>query len=313
MTPRLERIALPHGITLSCRCLGEPGRPALLFLHGFPEGAFVWDALMAHFSDPAHGGYLCVAPHLRGYADSSAPAEVEAYRARHLMQDITALAQISSAGPLAALVGHDWGGALAWNLASLQPELMRRLVILNAPHPALFARELSHSAAQQAASAYMHFLARPDAAARLAEDDFRRLWALFEGMGATTGPHPWLTEAERERYRQVWRQGLAGPCAYYAASPLRPTRPGEAPLAVPEALQRTPVPTQVIWGEGDTALLPGLLDGLDRHVPDLELRRIAGATHWIVHEQPARVAELIARFLARPVLSTPTPGPAGGS
>jgi len=313
MTPRLERIALPHGITLSCRCLGEPGRPALLFLHGFPEGAFVWDALMAHFSDLAHGGYLCVAPNLRGYADSSAPAEVEAYRARPLMQDITALARACGAAELAALVAHDWGGALAWNLASLQPELMQRLVILNAPHPALFARELSHSSAQQAASAYMHFLARPDAAARLAEDDFRRLWALFEGMGATTGPHPWLSEAERERYRQVWRQGLAGACAYYAASPLRPRRPGQAPLSVPEALQLTRVPTLVIWGEGDTALLPGLLEGLERHVPDLQLHRIAQATHWIVHEQPAQVADLIAGFLAQPRLSRPAARPPGGS
>lgn len=313
MSPRLERIALPHGITLSCRCLGERGRSTLLFLHGFPEGAFVWDALMAHFSDPAQGGYLCVAPNLRGYADSSAPTEVEAYRAKGLMQDIAALAQAVSTAPLAAVVAHDWGGALAWNLASLQPQRMQRLVILNAPHPAVFARELSHSSAQQAASAYMHFLARPDAAARLAEDDFRRLWALFEGMGATTGPDPWLTEAERERYRQVWRQGLAGPCAYYAASPLRPTRPGEAPLSVPEALHITRVPTQVIWGEGDTALLPGLLEGLDAHVPDLELHRIARATHWIVHEQPARVAELIASFLARPPLSTRGAGPPGGS
>lgn len=297
----LDRITLPHGITLSCRCAGEPDRPVLLFLHGFPEAAFVWDGLLQHFSQPAHGGYFCLAPHLRGYADSSAPEGIEPYRARHLMQDISALAQSCSHGPLAALVAHDWGGALAWNLASLQPELMQRLVILNAPHPATFARELSHSAAQQAASGYMHFLARHDAAARLAEDDFKRLWALFEGMGATTGPRPWLTEAVRVKYRAVWRQGLRGPCAYYAASPLRPPAAGEPAIEVPEALQVTRVPTQLIWGLGDTALLLGLLDGLDTHVPDLELHRIEGATHWIVHEQPERVAELIGRFLARPL------------
>lgn len=297
----LQRIALPHGITLSCRCAGEPGRPVLMFLHGFPEAAFVWDDLLRHFSQSAHGGYFCIAPHLRGYADSSAPEGIEPYRARHLMQDISALAKSCSHGPLAALVAHDWGGALAWNLASLQPDMMQRLVILNAPHPATFARELSHSAAQQAASSYMHFLARPDAAQRLAEDDFRRLWALFEGMGAATGSRPWLTDAVRAQYRAVWRQGLHGPCAYYAASPLRPPAAGELAIEVPEALRLTRVPTQLIWGLGDTALLPGLLDGLQSHVPDLELHRIEGATHWIVHEQPELVAEMIGRFLARPL------------
>lgn len=294
---RQKRYDLPHGITLSCHCAGEPDRPVLMFLHGFPEAAFVWDGLMAHFSQAAHGGYFCIAPHLRGYADSSAPQDVEAYRARHLMQDIIALAQACSAGPLAALVAHDWGGALAWNLAALRPQLMQQLVVLNAPHPATFARELSHSPAQQEASRYMHFLARPDAPARLAEDDFRRLWALFEGMGASCGPRAWLTDALRERYRNVWRQGLHGPCAYYAASPLKPAQAGHT-LEVPEALRLTRVPTQLIWGLDDTALLPGLLDGLQAHVPQLDIHQIAGASHWIVHEQPEQVMQLIGRFLA---------------
>jgi pimeloyl-ACP methyl ester carboxylesterase len=285
-----------------------------MFLHGFPEAAFVWDELLLHFSQPAHGGFFCVAPNLRGYADSSAPREVAAYRARHLMQDVQALAQALGAEPLAALVAHDWGGAVAWNLASLELALIERLVILNAPHPATFARELSHSPAQQAASRYMGFLAREDAHERLAEDDFRRLWVLFEGMGASSGPKPWLDEALREKYRAVWRAGLFGPCAYYAASPLRPPEAGspQTVVEVPDALQRTLVPTQVIWGMEDTALLPGLLDGLDLHVPDLEVHRVAGATHWIVHEQAHRVADLIGRFLRRP-LSTPADAQAGGS
>ncbi len=300
---REQDIDLPHGIRLALRLAGEPGRPALVFLHGFPEAAFVWDRLMVHFSDPAHGGHFCIAPNLRGYAGSSAPADAQAYRARHLMQDVLALAQAMGCPRLEALVAHDWGGAVAWNLASLHPGLMRRLVILNSPHPATFARELACSPAQQAASSYMNFLARPDAAERLAENDFRRLWALFEGMGASDGPHRWLDEATRQRFRSVWQAGLSGPCAYYAASPLRPPLPhqAQAEIAVPEALQRTPVPTLLLWGLGDTALLPGLLDGIGVHVPDLELHRIADATHWIVHEQPELVADLVARFLARPV------------
>ncbi|HRL37135.1 MAG TPA: alpha/beta fold hydrolase, partial [Ottowia beijingensis] len=178
---------LPHGITLSCRSAGARGRPVLLFLHGFPEAAFAWDELLAHFSQPEHGGYRCVAPNLRGYEQSSSPADVAAYHPRQLLQDIAALIALEcgEAGQLAALVAHDWGGALAWNLAAAQPALMQRLVIINSPHPQTFARELQRSPAQQAASAYMNFLIRPDAEALLAERDFARLWPFFDGMGAS--------------------------------------------------------------------------------------------------------------------------------
>src|SRR5690606_31695537 len=134
---------------------GVSGRPLLLFLHGFPEGAFVWDTLAAHFAQAAHGGYRCVAPYLRGYAPSSSPPDEASYRAKPLVQDLAALIA-AEAGPAgaAAVVAHDWGGALAWNLAALHPELVQRLMILNAPHPGAFLRELQHSPAQQQASAY---------------------------------------------------------------------------------------------------------------------------------------------------------------
>ena len=167
--------ALPHGITLSCRAAGERGRPVLVFLHGFPEAAFVWDALLEHFARQENGGYRCVAPNLRGYEKSSTPTEVSAYRAKFLIQDLAALIEIESPGaPLACLVAHDWGGAVAWGLANKMPQFISRLAIINSPHPATFLRELRHSAAQQAASTYMNFLCRPDAESLLAEDDFRR-------------------------------------------------------------------------------------------------------------------------------------------
>jgi pimeloyl-ACP methyl ester carboxylesterase len=295
-----QTFALPHGISLSCRVAGQPGRPVLMFLHGFPEAAFVWDRLLEHFSEPAHGAYLCIAPNLRGYIGSSAPTEISAYHPRHLVADIVALTRALGPQPLAALVAHDWGGAIAWNLAAQHPQGLSRLVILNAPHPATFARELAHSPAQQEASAYMHFLARPDAPIRLAEQDFKRLWALFDGMGASSGPMAWLDEAGRQRYREVWRAGLSGPCAYYAATTLKP--PAGAPQAARsnEHLGRVSLPTQLIWGMKDTALLPGLLDGLTHWVPQLELHQVAQASHWIVHEQPGLVIERIAEFLAKP-------------
>jgi pimeloyl-ACP methyl ester carboxylesterase len=198
------------------------------------------------------------------------------------------------------LVAHDWGGAVAWSVAALHPGLLQRLVIINSPHPATFLRELKHSAQQQAASAYMNFLARPDAPALLAADDFARLWPFFENMGATNGPQSWLTPAVRDQYRAVWAQGLAGPCHYYAASPLRPATsddPGATAVDLPDALCRVTVPTQVIWGQDDTALPPALTDGLAHWVPNLRLDRVDNATHWIVHEQPSAIMTLIDSFL----------------
>lgn len=302
---------LPHGITLSCRSAGARGRPVLMFLHGFPEAAFVWDGLLTHFAQLGNGGFRCVAPNLRGFEHSSAPADVAAYRAKHLAQDIAALIalecgkdQDQHGGQLACLVAHDWGGAVAWNLAASQPHLMKQLAIINSPHPGTFLRELQHSAAQQAASAYMNFLIRPDAEALLAEDDFRRLWEFFSSMGAVNGPHAWLTETVRARYREVWRLGLRGPCNYYRASPLRPPRPGPphndpaaAGVTLPRAILEVHLPTLVLWGTGDTALPPALLDGLEAYVPQLDLRRMEGATHWVVHEQPERIAAHLHQFL----------------
>ena len=295
--------ALPHGITLSCRSAGAKGRPVLMFLHGFPEAAFVWDACLLHFSQPEHGGFRCIAPNLRGYEQSSAPAEVADYRPKHLMQDIAALIE-QVGGPLACLVAHDWGGAVAWNLAASLPGCMQRLAIVNSPHSGTFLRELQHSPAQQAASAYMNFLIRPDAEALLAEDDFRRLWEFFSSMGAVDGPNPWLTDALKAQYRAVWQAGLTGPLNYYRASPLRPPRPGPphhdpaaAAIAIARDRLEVRVPTLVIWGVDDTALPPTLLDGLEDFVPHMQLHRVEGATHWIVHEQPERVIRLLEDFL----------------
>jgi pimeloyl-ACP methyl ester carboxylesterase len=295
---------LPHGITLSCRACGERGRPVLLFLHGFLEAAFVWDEMLAFFSDPAHGGYLCVAPNLRGYAGSSAPSDVAAYRAKHLVQDLVALKELlSPQQPLACLVAHDWGGAVAWNMANQHPELMRQLAIINSPHPGTFLRELQSSPEQQAASAYMNFLIRPDAEVLLAEDDYRRVWAFFTNMGAVDGPYAWLTEDVKAQYREVWSQGLTGALNYYRASPLRPPREADAAAAaitLPKSMLDILVPTLVLWGMNDIALPPGLVNGLEDYIPDLKLQRIADGSHWLVHEQPALVAQSLLAFLQRP-------------
>ena len=337
-------LPLPHGITLSCRMAGEEGRPVLLFLHGFPEAAFVWDVFLEHFARPENGGYHCIAPNLRGFEQSSAPPEPEAYRPKHLMQDISALIAAvcgeesggslpasrgrgtGCAGPqaqrplggqrstrsdkrggqLACLIAHDWGGAVAWNLAATMPQMMKKLAIINSPHPGTFLRELQHSPAQQAASAYMNFLIRPDAEALLAENDFRRLWQFLTSTGdpQASGAAPaWLTDSVKDQYRTVWRAGLTGGCNLYRASPLRPPRPGPphndpaaAAVTLPREMLTVLLPTLVLWALDDIALLPALLDGLENYVPQMQLQRLKGASHWIVHEQPERVAGYIQEF-----------------
>lgn len=274
-----------------------------MFLHGFPEAAFVWDGLLEHFSRPENGGFRCIAPNLRGYERSSAPDDVAAYRPKHLMQDIAALIDLEG-GPLACLVAHDWGGAVAWSLATAKPGCMKKLAIINSPHPGPFLRELQQSPSQQAASAYMNFLIRPDAEALLAEDDFRRLWEFFINMGAVDGPHAWLTDAVKAQYREIWRAGLTGPLNFYRASPLRPPRPGPphddpaaAAVVISHDRLEVHVPTLVIWAMDDIALPPTLLDGLGDFVPQMQLIRVEGATHWIVHEQPELVTRYLQEFL----------------
>jgi pimeloyl-ACP methyl ester carboxylesterase len=290
---------LPHGITLSCRASGRASAPLLVFLHGFPEAAFVWDELLEHFGDR----YRCVAPNLRGFGPSSAPAEPEAYRVKHLMSDLDALIAQLGGGPLEALIAHDWGGAVAWTFAALHPDRLKRLVIINSPHPATFLRELQHSPQQQAASAYMNFLCRPDAETLLAENDFARMWPMFTNMGAADPAHVgagWLSEPVRDQYRAIWRAGLTGGCNYYRASPLRPPTPPDDPvMAITFAPEFVTVnlPTLVIWGEDDLALPVALIDGLDAYVLQLRLVRVPGATHWIVHERPAFIASEIEKHL----------------
>jgi pimeloyl-ACP methyl ester carboxylesterase len=288
-------LALPNAIRLSCRASlarrAGIDEPRVLMLHGFPEGAFIWDDVIQRLSGRAH----CVAPNLRGYERSSAPTDIGAYRVKHLVADIAAVIECLGA-PIDLLVAHDWGGAAAWTLAAQRPQLIRQLLIINSPHPATFLREMRGNAEQQRASAYMNFLCRPDAATMLAENDFARLWPFFTAPAGAD----WLTESVRAQYRALWQHGLEGPLNYYRASPLRPAR---APDDALHSLASTPEfvtvnrPTTVLWGAEDLALLPCLLDGLEAFVHRLDLRRVSGASHWIVHERPRLVAETIEGLL----------------
>ena len=119
-------------------------------------------------------------------------------------------------------------------------------------------------------------------------------------MGATSGPHAWLTESVKQQYRDVWGMGLHGGCNFYRASPLRPATPQDpaaSALSFSKEMFTVTLPTLVLWGMGDIALPPALVDGLEEFVPQLQLERIEGATHWIVHEQPQLVIDHLEKFL----------------
>ena len=293
----VERFTLPAppgqpAPWLDCRVCGPQGAPWLLFLHGFPEAAFVWDDVLRHFGDR----YRCVAPNLRGYASSFSPEDPAAYRAQTVGMDLVQLAQQFQA-PATAVIAHDWGGAIAWGLAAMLPQMMQRLIILNSPHPALFLQALRDDPQQQQASAYMNLLRQPGIEARLQADDFAMMWPFFEQFGGA----PWLTPALRQQYREVWGAGLTGALNYYRSSPLHPPESPDDPihtLQLPTSLTHVKVPTTVIWGEADTALPPTLLDGLEVHVDHLHIERLPGATHWLVHEDPIGVKAAIERALA---------------
>jgi pimeloyl-ACP methyl ester carboxylesterase len=279
------------GVQLHCAVAGEAGRPLLLFLHGFPEFWAAWRAPMAHF---AARGWLCVAPDLRGYNLSDKPAGVEAYKAKHLMADVLALGAHYSREPF-ALVAHDWGGAVAWAVAIAQPGRLSRLVMINSPHPYLFWRELGNNPAQQKASEYMNVFRLDKAERLLSENGYARLLAAFGH----------LPEAWRAELVEAWSRpgALTGGLNYYRASPLYPPTaddPGARKLPFRPEDFRVRVPTLVLWGERDTALLTGCIEGLDAFVPDLRLVRVPEASHWIVHEQPGRVCAEIEKFLGAP-------------
>lgn len=263
--------------------------PLMLFVHGFPEAWFTWQRQLDAFA----GSHTVVAPDMRGYNLSDKPAQVADYRPSVLVEDLRELI-LHLGFERCVLVAHDWGGAIAWNFAVAHPQMVDRLVILNAPHPVPFARALRSDPAQQAASQYMRLLCSDDAERVMGENDFARLAALFgerQQDGATLA-----------RYLEAWRRpgALTGMFNWYRASPLRPPAPdGSGPVA-PEIDPRkfvVRVPTLVIWGEADIALLPAVLDGLDTLVPDLHLARLPQASHWVAHDAPEQVEALIRGFI----------------
>jgi len=290
--PELETgYAQVNGVRLHYKRAGE-GK-LVLFLHGFPEFWRCWEKQLTHFGQD----HLAVAPDMRGYNLSDCPPEVRDYRAKGLIEDIRQLARTFTQEKF-VLVAHDWGGAIAWGLAIAHPELLSHLVIINSPHPYGFWRELATNPAQQKASEYMLLLRDPKAERVLSENRFERLLKM-RFAGREEGP---ALDADREAYVEAWSQpgALTGSLNYYRASPLYPPSaadPGAAKLKLEPKDFVVRVPTLVIWGEKDKALLPSILEGIDEVVPGVEVVRVPDATHWVMDEKPDLVNAQIRRFI----------------
>lgn len=282
-----------NGVRLHYASVGA-GR-LILFLHGFPEFWYVWRNQLADLGRD----FLAVAPDLRGYNFSSKPAEVEQYSVKFLVGDVCALIQHLGAQKC-CLVGHDWGGVVAWAVAMAVPEAVEKLVIINAPHPAIFDRELHENPAQQQASQYMLLFRSAQAETILSANKFAYLQEAVLGESLRRG---YVTEADRQAYLEAWSQpgALTGGLNYYRAAAVGP--PSQVADKGFDLRARFPslevnAPTLVIWGEMDPFLLTGNLDGLGRYVPNLSMERIPDATHWVIHEKPDLVNSLIRHFLS---------------
>ncbi|MEP6874831.1 MAG: alpha/beta hydrolase [Burkholderiales bacterium] len=269
------------------------GKP-IVFVHGFPEFSGAWEAQLREFGRD----HRVLAPDLRGFNLSDKPPGVANYDVALLVQDLREFITVVAGGPC-AVVAHDWGGVCAWQLAARHPDLVERLVILNSPHPAMLYRELMHNQAQCEAMRYTLLFRSARAEALLSENGFARLAAMFASWEIGGVP---LASAFVAAYKQAWSQpgALSAMLNLYRATQLHPPGPGEPGVeAMTPTLDawRVRVPTRVIWGERDSALLPGLLIGLDEFVPGVEVCHIAEGTHWIAHEFPERVNRLIREFI----------------
>jgi pimeloyl-ACP methyl ester carboxylesterase len=275
--------------------------PLILFLHGFPEFWYEWKNQLAEFSKD----HLVVAPDMRGYNLSDKPNSEEQYRMSYLVDDVLSLADHFSHGKKFVLVAHDWGGAVAWAFAIAHPERLEKLVIVNAPHPGVFGRLLASDPKQQQASQYMLMFRSAQAEQMLSANNYTPLVNAVLGAGLKDGV---FTEDDKQEYIKAWSQpgGLTGGLNYYRANRVGPPASGQASdgtetsagsFGVDPSKLTVKVPTLVIWGEKDTALLTGNLDGLDQFVPQLTIKRIPEGTHWVIHEKPAEVNGYIREFI----------------
>ncbi|HYP24377.1 MAG TPA: 4-alpha-glucanotransferase [Actinomycetota bacterium] len=262
--------------------------PLVVMLHGYPEFWYSWRRQIPFL---AERGFHVVAPDMRGYNLSDKPSGIGPYRIQSLVRDLRELVEHFDGGPSrpAHVVGHDWGGIVGWYFAMSHPLLLDRLTIMNAPHPQRYVRAMNPR--QMTRSWYVGFFQLPWLPERLmAANDYEALRRVFRHDPSRGDA---FTDEDVERYVEAARRsdGLRYPINYYRAL----LRPNPLPALRWRVIER---PVQVIWGERDRALGPELAEPDRAWVPDVEVHRLPEATHWVQHDAPARVNELLADFLA---------------
>jgi len=291
----LRRIALPTGVELDVAISGDPANPPILLLHGFPESHRTWRRQIPALA----ADHYVIAPNQRGYARSSKPEGVENYTPDKPVADLLALADHLGIGSF-TLVGHDWGGAIAWMAALQNPQRISRLIIVNAPHPLIFQKTLLDDPAQRKASQYIRFFRDTGIDKGLVGAGLERFFASTftqHIVGAIAGE-------DKAAYLDEWSQPGAMTAMldwYRASSIVVPEADGsvERPAWIEGPFPPVTQPTLVIWGMKDKALLPCQLDGLDTLVPDLTLVRIEDGGHFVPWEKPDAVTAAMREWLAR--------------
>ncbi|TFV90221.1 alpha/beta hydrolase [Oxalobacteraceae bacterium OM1] len=272
------------GLELHVEVSGEG--PPVILLHGFPESGHSWRHQVPAL---AAAGYAAWVPNLRGYPPSGVSTQQSAYHMRRLVADLAAVAAATGA-PRVTVVGHDWGGVIAWAFAGTYPALLDKLVILNAPHMQLY-REKVWRTSQWLRSLYAGFFQLPVLPEQaLAAGDYAVVRRMFRTGPARKGS---FSEQDIDAYVRL----LAQPGALKAALDYYRENFRSDGLAM-AASARTKAPTLVIWGEQDPALGVFLLEGLERFAPRLTVHRIPGAAHWVQNEAPDEVNRVLLDFLA---------------
>jgi epoxide hydrolase 4 len=271
--------------------------PLMVFLHGFPQGWFIFQRQLEEFAKD----HTVVAIDLRGYNLSSKPASPWGYGSWVSAEDTRALVRELGFSTF-TLVGHDTGGTVGYSLALHHPELLDRLVILSTAHPALYDRELHHNPAQIAASQYLLFLRRRDSAATaLAANDFARLKATF-------APHRFFSDADLQNHLEAWRQpeAVQGMLGWFQREGLGPSEHGTPARGnfVPEVSPLViETPSLVVYAEKDEFILPSCFAGLADYMPNLSLREVGDASHWLLNEHPDLINDYIRDFVERTQLA----------
>ncbi len=266
-----------NGIKIHTIVSGE-GKPIIL-LHGFPEFWYAWKNIILGLKEE----YKLITPDLRGYNLSDKPPDIKHYKLDVIVDDIKGLSEQLDLGKF-YLVGHDWGGVVAWAFAEKYPNLLNKLIILNAPNPALFGKSIKGNSSQRKASGYIQNLIAPDGADNLLRNDCEMLKAT---VFMTASNKEGYSNYDKEKYIEAWTQpgAINGGINFYKAN-----------SDLSEWTGIIKVPTLVIWGMKDIFLLPKLLDNLDDLVGDLTIIKSEKASHWINNDDPELVISSIRDF-----------------